>query len=179
MIKPSKLISLTKGRAFVLFTSFRNMNNVFEKLYGSLEYKMLRQGDRPKRILLEEFKNDCHSILFASNSFWQGVDVQGEALSCVIIDKLPFSAPTDPVVEAKIELIDKNGGNAFMSYQLPSAIILLKQGFRRLIRNKDDTGVLCILDGRILSKYYGKQFLSSLPPSSITRELEEIDSYIK
>ncbi|MBU1626578.1 ATP-dependent DNA helicase [bacterium] len=173
------ILNKTKGRAFVLFTSYYNMEGVFRIIAPEIKYNLLKQGDKPKSMLIQEFKNVKNSVLLATYSFWQGVDVQGEALSCVIIDKLPFAVPSEPVVEAKIEFITKNGGNAFLSFQVPSAIIMLKQGFGRLIRNKEDTGVLSILDGRILSKFYGKQFLNSLPPCTITRELTKIEGFLK
>ena len=123
---------------------------------------------------LKQFKEDIHSVLFATSSFWEGVDVQGEALSCVIIDKLPFDPPTEPIVEARIEYITSQGGNAFFSYQIPSAIISLKQGLGRLIRNKEDHGVLSILDKRLHTRSYRILFLNSLPPSPTTSNLLEI-----
>jgi ATP-dependent DNA helicase DinG len=117
-------------------------------------------------------------VLFATSSFWEGVDVQGEALSCVIIDKLPFDPPTEPMVEARIEYITAQGGNAFLSYQIPSAIISLKQGLGRLIRNREDRGVLSILDKRLSSRSYGKQFLKSIPPYPITRKRSDIKAIL-
>jgi len=173
------ILEMTKGRAFVLFTSYNNLEGVYSIISQKLKYNLLKQGEKPKSLLIKEFKDVKNSVLLATYSFWQGVDVQGEALSCVIVDKLPFAVPSEPTVEAKIELIKKDGGNPFMSFQLPSAIILLKQGFGRLIRNKGDSGVLSILDGRIIDKYYGKMFLSSLPPCNITRELSETDRFLK
>ena len=133
--KIKEILTICKGRAFVLFTSYYNMNCVFEKLNDELSYTLLRQGDKPKRIRLEEFRNDLHSVLFASTSFWQGVDVPGDALSCVIIDKLPFAVPTEPIIEAKAEYFKAKGKNPFIDYHVPKAIINFKQGFGRLIRN--------------------------------------------
>src|SRR5271167_4447264 len=124
-----RLLEITRGRAFVLFTSYAQMNEIYERLLGLLEFPMLKQGDAPKSALLEEFRLTPHAVLFGTSSFWQGVDVQGEQLSCVIIDRLPFAVPSDPVVAARVRAIDAGGGNAFFEYQVPSAVITLKQGF--------------------------------------------------
>jgi ATP-dependent DNA helicase DinG len=149
-----RLLEITRGRAFVLFTSYAQMNDVYQRLLGELEYPMLRQGDAPKSALLEEFRLTPNAVLFATSSFWQGVDVQGEQLSCVIIDRLPFAVPTDPIVAARVKSIDADGGNAFFQYQVPAAVITLKQGFGRLIRSLHDRGLLVLLDNRILKKQY-------------------------
>lgn len=163
----------TKGRAFVLFTSYRNMDKVYKSLEGKLPYTMLKQGDSPKSDLLKCFREDTGSVLFATMSFWQGVDVPGEALSAVIIDKLPFASPDDPLVSAIIESINKKGGSAFMEYQLPSAALLLKQGLGRLIRSEQDTGLLAVLDKRLFSKSYGRVFFRSLPRLHVSRVFDE------
>ena len=143
-------------------------------LKGRLPYRLLIQGEGPKHLLLEEFKQDVSSVLLGTASFWEGVDVPGEALSCVIIDKLPFDPPTEPVTQARIERIADQGENPFYHYQIPAAIITLKQGLGRLIRSTEDRGVLSILDSRILTKEYGKLFLQSLPPAPVVQKREEI-----
>jgi ATP-dependent DNA helicase DinG len=168
------ILRTTEGKAFVLFTSHKNMRDIYGVLKGKLPYRILIQGEGPKHLLLEEFKEDVSSVLFATASFWEGVDVPGEALSCVIIDKLPFDPPTEPVTQARIERIANEGGNPFYQYQVPAAIIALKQGLGRLIRSTEDRGVLAILDSRILTKEYGKLFLQSLPPAPVVHKREEI-----
>ncbi|HEY1265449.1 MAG TPA: ATP-dependent DNA helicase, partial [Terriglobales bacterium] len=143
-----KILEITRGRAFVLFTSYSQMNEIYQRLLGEMEFPMLLQGDAPKMALLEEFRLTPNAVLFATSSFWQGVDVQGEQLSCVIIDRLPFAVPSDPVVAARVKAIDADGGNAFFQYQVPAAVITLKQGFGRLIRSLNDRGLLVLLDNR-------------------------------
>lgn len=169
-----EILKASRGRAFVLFTSHHNLIKVFEALKGHLEYSVMIQGERPRTALLEEFRKDVSSVLFATSSFWEGVDVRGEALSCVIIDKLPFESPTEPIVEARIEKIASEGGNPFYDYQVPNAIVSLRQGAGRLIRDITDRGAIAILDGRILNYRYGRLFLQSLPPMPLTRDLEEV-----
>jgi ATP-dependent DNA helicase DinG len=172
-----KILEITRGRAFVLFTSYAQMNDVYDRLLGELEFPMLRQGDAPKTTLLEEFRLTPNAVLFATSSFWQGVDVQGEQLSCVIIDRLPFAVPSDPVVAARAKAIDSGGGNAFFEYQVPSAVITLKQGFGRLIRSLHDRGLLVLLDNRILKKQYGRIFIESLPNYKKTTELRVVEEF--
>ena len=172
-----QLLEITRGRAFCLFTSYALMNQLYERLLGELEFPMLLQGSAPKNALLEEFRLTPNAVLFATASFWQGVDVQGEQLSCVIIDKLPFAVPNDPVVAARVKAINEDGGNAFFEYQVPGAVIALKQGFGRLIRSLHDRGLLCLLDNRILKKQYGRVFLDSLPKYSRTTDLKVVEGF--
>ncbi len=172
-----RLLEITRGRAFVLFTSYAQMNEIYDRLLGLLEYPMLKQGDAPKSALLEEFRLTPNAVLFGTSSFWQGVDVQGEQLSCVIIDRLPFAVPSDPVVAARVKAIDAGGGNAFFEYQVPSAVITLKQGFGRLIRSLHDRGLLALLDNRILKKQYGRVFVESLPRYSRTTNLRKVEEF--
>lgn len=172
-----RLLEITRGRAFVLFTSYAQMNDIYERLLGQLDFPMLKQGDAPKSALLEEFRVTPHAVLFGTSSFWQGVDVQGEQLSCVIIDRLPFAVPSDPVVAARVKAIDAGGGNAFFEYQVPSAVITLKQGFGRLIRSLHDRGLLALLDNRILKKQYGRVFLESLPRYSRTTDFGKVEEF--
>ena len=171
------VLEITRGRAFCLFTSYAQMHEVYERLLGELDFPALLQGQAPKNALLEEFRSTPNCVLFATSSFWQGVDVQGEQLSCVIIDRLPFAVPNDPVVAARVRAINDEGGNAFYEYQVPSAVIALKQGFGRLIRSLQDRGLLVLLDNRVLKKQYGKVFLNSLPPYRRARELGEVRQF--
>jgi len=172
-----RLLEITRGRAFVLFTSYAQMNDIYQRLLGEVEFPILRQGDAPKSALLEEFRLTPNAVLFATSSFWQGVDVQGEQLSCVIIDRLPFAVPSDPVVAARVKAIDADGGNAFFQYQVPAAVITLKQGFGRLIRSLHDRGLLVLLDNRILKKQYGKVFVDSLPNYKRTTEMRMVEQF--
>jgi ATP-dependent DNA helicase DinG len=172
-----RLLEITRGRAFVLFTSYAQMNDIYERLLGFIEFPMLRQGDAPKSALLEEFRQTPNAVLLGTSSFWQGVDVQGEQLSCVIIDRLPFAVPSDPVVAARVKAIDGAGGNAFSDYQVPRAVITLKQGFGRLIRSLHDRGLLALLDNRILKKSYGRVFVDSLPNYKKTTDLRKVEQF--
>ena len=172
-----RLLQITRGRAFVLFTSYAQMNEIYDRLLGVLDFPLLKQGDAPKSALLEEFRLTPHAVLFGTSSFWQGVDVQGEQLSCVIIDRLPFAVPSDPVVAARVKAIDAGGGNAFFEYQVPSAVLTLKQGFGRLIRSLHDRGLLALLDNRILKKQYGRVFVESLPKYIRTTDLKKVEEF--
>lgn len=172
------ILGASKGRAFILFTSYSQMEQVYQSLKSRLRFPVLIQGEKSKSGLLESFRNTPNAVLFATSSFWQGVDVQGEQLSCVIIDKLPFSVPSDPVVAARIAQINESGGNAFYDYQIPTATILLKQGMGRLIRSKTDRGILALLDKRILTKSYGRMFLRSLPPAPLTHDSNQVRDFL-
>jgi ATP-dependent DNA helicase DinG len=172
------ILEASRGRAFVLFTSYNQMEQVYQALKDRLNFPILIQGEKSKSGLLDAFRNLPNAVLFATSSFWQGVDVQGEQLSCVIIDKLPFSVPSDPVVAARIAHVNDSGGNAFYDYQIPTATILLKQGLGRLIRSKTDRGILALLDKRILTKSYGRMFLRSLPPAPLTQDPIKIGSFL-
>jgi ATP-dependent DNA helicase DinG len=171
------LLKLSRGRGFVLFTSIEKMRKAHALLVDRLGVTVLLQGEKPKSHILKEFREDTDSVLFATSSFWEGVDVKGEALSCVIIDKLPFARPDEPLVEARIERISREGENPFTTYQVPSAILSLKQGLGRLIRNREDTGVLSILDGRLLTRPYGPLFLEHLPGCPITHDVKEVEGF--
>jgi len=174
-----RLLELSKGRAFVLFTSYANMNAVAERVAGRVEYPLLIQGEAPKAQLLETFRTTPGAVLFATASFWQGVDVVGEQLSCVIIDKLPFASPGDPVVAARIERLRQQGGNPFGEYQVPVAVLTLKQGLGRLIRSASDRGILAVLDSRLVEKSYGRRFLDSLPPARLVHDLGAVAGFME
>ncbi|MBF8270713.1 MAG: helicase c2, partial [Gammaproteobacteria bacterium] len=153
------------------------LNIAADLIAGKLDYPILVQGDAPRAELLEQFRSRNHSVLLGTSSFWEGVDVRGQALSCVIIDKLPFAAPDDPVLQARMQKLEEQGGNPFMEYQLPEAVITLKQGIGRLIRDNDDYGVLMLCDPRLHTRSYGKIFLRSLPDMAYTRELSEVEKF--
>lgn len=171
------LVRLTEGRAFLLFTSYRNMRRAWEILSPKIEHRVLVQGEMGRAALLEEFRRDVHSVLFATSSFWEGVDVQGEALSLVVIDKLPFASPGDPLVAARVKQIEDRGGSGFSEYQVPGAAIALKQGVGRLIRHRDDFGIIAILDNRLVQKSYGARFIRSLPPLKRAANFEAVQQW--
>ena len=173
-----RLLGLSRGRAFVLFTSYANMNAVASLIAGRVDYPLLIQGEAPKAQLLDTFRATPHAVLLATTSFWQGVDVAGDQLSCVIVDKLPFASPGDPVVSARIERLRSRGQNAFGEYQVPVAVLMLKQGLGRLIRSATDRGILAVLDSRLLRKQYGRRFLESLPPTRLTHDLDEVARFM-
>lgn len=173
-----KIISITKGHAFVLCTSNVSMTALYELVSARINFPCFVQGSMSKTGLLERFRETPNAVLFATASFWQGVDVQGEQLLCVIIDKLPFAVPTDPIVAARSRFIDENGGRSFAEYSIPQAVISLKQGIGRLIRSRTDRGVIAILDPRIRTKAYGRDFLTSLPRMRITSELSEVENVL-
>lgn len=169
-----KLLHVTNGRAFVLSTSNYGMNALYELVSMRVNFPCLIQGSMSKAGLLDRFRRTPHAVLFATSSFWQGVDVRGEQLSCVIIDKLPFAVPSDPVVAARTRFIDDNGGKSFFDYSVPNAVIALKQGIGRLIRSKTDKGVIALLDTRLRTKSYGRDFINSLPKTRVTAELKDV-----
>lgn len=170
-----ELLKLSEGRAFVLSTSINSMNTLYEIVSSRVSFPCFLQGSMSKAGLMESFRNSQNPVLFATSSFWQGVDVRGDQLSCVIIDKLPFAVPTDPLVAARTRYIDDNGGKSFFEYSVPNAVITLKQGVGRLIRSASDKGVVAILDPRLRTKSYGKDFLASLPASRITTDLNDVE----
>ena len=173
-----RLLGVSRGRAFVLFTSYANMNAVAERIAGRVEYPVFIQGEAPRPALLEMFRETPNAVLLATTSFWQGVDVAGPQLSCVIVDKLPFASPGDPVVAARIERLRAQGGNPFGEYQVPVAILMLKQGLGRLIRSASDTGILAVLDSRLVHKAYGRRFLESLPPARLVHDLADVERFM-
>jgi ATP-dependent DNA helicase DinG len=173
-----RILEVSRGRAFVLFTSYANMNAVAERIAARVQYPLLMQGEAPKPVLLETFRRTPGAVLLATSSFWQGVDVAGEQLSCVIIDKLPFASPADPVVQARIERLRNQGGNPFQEYQVPVAILMLKQGLGRLIRSASDRGILAVLDSRLVERPYGRRFLESLPPARLVHDLAQVAGHL-
>jgi ATP-dependent DNA helicase DinG len=172
-----RVLRITRGRAFCLFTSYNQMRTLHDLLLPVLDFPLLLHGTAPRKALLEEFRATPNSVLFGTSSFWQGVDVQGEALSCVIIDRLPFAVPSDPVVQARMKAIEESGGKPFFDYQVPEAVLTLKQGFGRLIRSLEDRGVLVLLDPRITRQRYGQIFLQSLPPYRITNTITDVEAF--
>ena len=172
-----ELLKRSRGRAFVLFTSYASLRAVQAIAEMALEYPMLVQGTAPRSQLLRQFRETPNSVLFATSSFWQGVDVVGEALSCVIVDKLPFGSPGDPITAARIEAIRARGGEPFSEYQVPLAILSLQQGLGRLIRHRRDRGVLAVLDPRMQTKGYGRRFIASVPPAPVVRDLDAVEAF--
>jgi ATP-dependent DNA helicase DinG len=174
-----KLLEISDGRAFCLFTSHTQMKDVHERVTARVKFPTLLQGTAPRSILLDRFKSTPNAVLFATSSFWQGVDVPGAQLSCVIIDKLPFAVPSDPIVAARVRALQEDGRNPFAEYQIPEAVLALKQGFGRLIRSKTDRGILSILDNRIQRMQYGRIFIESLPDYTITDDLAEVARFME
>jgi len=173
------LVTHSQGRAFVLFTSYKVMHAVRPFIEMAVPYPVLVQGTAPRSALIDEFRAAGNAVLLATSSFWQGVDVIGDALSCVVIDKLPFASPGDPVTSARIDAITARGGDAFADYQVPLAILALQQGLGRLIRHRADRGVLAVLDPRLRTMGYGRRFLASLPPAPVTYDLSAVGQFFK
>jgi ATP-dependent DNA helicase DinG len=173
------LLHRSRGRAFVLFTSYRVLRAVQPLIEAGIPYPTLVQGSAPRNALIDRFRSTPHAVLLATSSFWQGIDVVGDSLSCVIIDKLPFASPADPITAARIEAHAASGGDGFTEYQVPLAILALKQGLGRLIRHRNDKGVLAILDPRLWTRGYGKRFLTSLPAAPVTRDLDAVDWFFQ
>jgi ATP-dependent DNA helicase DinG len=174
-----ELLEISHGRAFCLFTSNAQMRDLHERVSGRVRFPLLLQGTAPRTILLDRFRTTPNAVLFATASFWQGVDVPGAQLSCVIIDKLPFAVPSDPIVAARVRALEEDGRNAFAEYQVPEAVLALKQGFGRLIRSKTDRGILAILDNRIRRMQYGRIFLESLPEYTTTQDLATVARFME
>lgn len=172
-----RLLKFSRGRAFVLFTSYQQMRMMHDSVSLEMDFPTLLQGTGPRSALLEEFRTTPNCILFATSSFWQGVDVPGEQLSCVIIDRLPFAVPSDPIVDARVQKVRNEGGNPFYDYQVPQAAIALKQGFGRLIRSRLDRGVLVLLDNRVTKQRYGQVFFDSLPDYGFTMNITDVENF--
>lgn len=173
-----EILRRTRGRAFVLFTSYAALRAVQGIVEMALDYPIFAQGTAPRRQLMKQFRETPHAVLFATSSFWQGVDVVGDALSCVIVDKLPFASPADPITAARIDAVRARGGEPFEQYQVPLAILALQQGLGRLIRHRRDRGVLAVLDPRLRTKGYGRRFLASLPPAPLVHELDTVEGFL-
>jgi ATP-dependent DNA helicase DinG len=173
-----RLLEISEGRAFCLFNSYAQMKDVHERVTRRITYPALLQGTAPRSVLLDRFKTTPNAVLFATSSFWQGVDVPGAQLSCVIIDKLPFAVPSDPIVAARVRALQEDGRNPFAEYQVPEAVLALKQGFGRLIRSKTDRGILSILDNRIQRMHYGRIFIESLPAYTVTQDVADVERFM-
>jgi ATP-dependent DNA helicase DinG len=174
------ILNASQGRAFVLFTSYQQMLAVYDQVSRDVRFPCLlqtRSGGKSR--LLDEFRITPNAVLFGTSSFWQGVDVKGESLSAVIIDKLPFQVPSDPLVSARVARVEREGGNPFSDYQVPHAVLRLKQGLGRLIRSRSDRGILSILDSRLSTKGYGKLFMASLPNYAVTENIEDLVDFMK
>jgi ATP-dependent DNA helicase DinG len=172
------LCSLSEGRALVLTTSYSRLDALADRVAPRIPYPVLVQGEAPRERLLERFRDQVDSVLIATQTFWQGVDVQGESLSLLVIDKLPFAAPNDPLVEARCERIAKEGGDWFAEYAVPAAVLQLRQGFGRLIRGHADRGVVAILDPRLRTRGYGRRFLDALPPAPLVGDLASVGAFL-
>jgi ATP-dependent DNA helicase DinG len=173
-----EILDILQGRTFILFTSYSTLEDTYNRLsVTNPNLVFMKQGDMPRWQMIKEFRKKRNAVLFGTNTFWQGVDIPGKALECVIIFKLPFAVPDNPVTESKIELIKLKGEDPFKNYQLPQAIIMLKQGFGRLIRTQTDYGVVVILDSRIKTRHYGKLFLDSLPKCKVTNKIKDIEDF--
>lgn len=175
----AQLLEISKGRAFCLFTSHMQMRDLYERVSARVKFPLLLQGTSPRSVLLERFRSTPNAVLFATSSFWQGVDVPGTQLSCVIIDRLPFAVPSDPIVAARVRALQEDGRNPFAEFQVPEAVLALKQGFGRLIRSKTDRGILSILDNRIQRMQYGRIFIESLPGYATTQDLAEVSRFME
>jgi ATP-dependent DNA helicase DinG len=171
------LLAITRGRAFCLFTSHRALRQAAETLQEALPYPLLIQGEAPREVLLERFRREAGAVLLGAQSFWEGVDVPGDALSAVIIDKLPFASPSEPLTEARIEQLNAQGRSAFFSYQVPAAAMSLRQGAGRLLRRGTDRGIVAVLDTRLLTRAYGRYLRTCLPPFPMTRELSDVRAF--
>jgi ATP-dependent DNA helicase DinG len=172
-----ELLQISRGRALVLFTSFRAMDMVADFLNNRLSYPVLVQGTASRHALLDQFRDQNDSVLLAVASFWEGVDVSGDSLSCIVIDKLPFEVPSDPVIQARMKAIEEDGGKPFFQFQIPRASLALRQGVGRLMRSTSDRGVIAILDIRLYSKGYGRIFRAGLPPSPVVRKLGDVREF--